>query len=505
MNDSYVKKAKKNIVSNVFQMIINLVISFAGRWIFVRILDAGYLGINGLFSNILSILSLADLGMTTAMMYHLYQPIAENNQKRIQQLVAFFRKMYIIIAFSVLCLGLCIMPFLKYIINLEEEIPFLYGYYILSLLNVVVSYLFVYRTTLIVADQKNYVLNKCINIFKIITFVAQVTILILFKNYFLYLLVAFILGFACNIYQNKIALELYPFLRKKTDDIDAITKQNIFTDIKALFIYRISGTIQTNTDNILISIFVGTVYVGYYSNYSMIVTQIISIISLIFSSIKATVGNIIADVNATTENKWSMYRMLELFNFWVVAFCSIALFVLLDDFIFLFFGKEYVLGIGIVFAVVLNFYTSHIRQTIWTYRETNGLFEEVKYITMVTAIINIALSVLFGYFWGIFGILCATILARMVYAWWKEPQILFGKVFHREPAYYYKFYIKRVFLCAMVCGMTYFLANMLVMSNLYLSFLYKCIVCAFVPNVVFYLVYRNSEEFRNLIRIVLKR
>lgn len=289
MNKSYVGNATKNVLSSVVQSIVNIVINLLSRVIFVRILNESYLGINGLFSNILNILSIADLGLGTAMMFHLYKPIAENNIQKIQELVVFFRKIYLYIAMAILVIGLFLVPFLKRIINLEEEIPFLHGYYILALLNVVISYLFVYRTILIIADQKNYLLNRCINIFKIITFVFQAIVLILFKQYFLYLLVALFTSLICNLWQNKIALQLYPYLKEVNITLPSEDRKKIFIDIKALFLYRISGVIQSNTDSILTSIFVGTVFVGYYSNYVLLITVIVGVLTLIFNNVKASI------------------------------------------------------------------------------------------------------------------------------------------------------------------------------------------------------------------------
>lgn len=505
MGESRLDKAVRNVTSNIVQMAINVVISFVGRIIFVQILDASYLGINGLFSNILTILSLADMGMTTAMMYHLYKPIAENNHDKIRDLIGYFRKIYRTIASVVCSAGILLIPFLKYIINLESEIPYIYAYYMLALLNVVISYLFVYRTTLVIADQKNYILNKYIIGFRVLTFVLQNIVLILFRSYLIYLLVALILNFLSNLVQNKIALRLYPFLKEYALDLEGQERQAIFRDVKSLFLYKIAGTIQSNTDNILISIFVGTVAVGYYSNYSLITNQIVNIITLIFNSLKASVGNLMADAEATIEKKWKLFHMFELMNFWIVAFCSIALVVLLNDFVFICFGKEYVLEINIIVAIVLNFYTSNIRQTIWAYRETTGIFVETKYITLITAIINIISSVIGGYLWGIAGILYATTISRLVYAWWKEPQILFAKSFNKTAMGYYITYIKRLVFCIIIGIITYRIANIQLMTNIYLLFIYKMLICCIIPNICLVVAYCRTEEFKYLFYKIVKK
>lgn len=496
MEESRIVKTQKNAVTAIAQNILNILLSFLSRMIFVRVLSADYLGINGLFSNILSVLSLADLGMQTAMMYSLYKPIANNDRAKIKNLVAFFRKIYFGIAFVVFVAGIAIIPFLGFIINLDSEIPHLTAYYILALLNIVISYLFIYRTTLVAADQKSYILNKYVMIFKMLSFVAQIAVLMLFKNYFLYLAVAVIVSFLSNLYQNKVALKLYPFLKEKSGNLEKADKERIVVDIKALFLYKISGTIQSNTDNILISIFVGTVFVGYYSNYTMVVTALVSILSLIFNSVKASIGNIIASDDTSLEKKEFYFWVLELLDFWMVAFSSICCICLFSDFVNIFFGKEYVLSLEIVVAIVLNFYTSNIRQTIWTFRETTGLFNETRFITTVTAVLNIFLSLIAGYYYGMFGILIATVLARMLYAWWKEPMILFDKYFKKSSKRYYITYISRFILFALTGIVTYILGGIFKIENIYVNFIWKIIVCALVPNIVFFIYFRKTNEFR---------
>ena len=226
------------------------------------------MGINGLFTNILDLLSLADLGIATAMMYSLYDPIARKDTEKIKNLICFFRKIYLGIAGAVFVIGICLIPFLPRVIHLDHPIEHITLYYLIALMNVVLSYLYVYRTTLMAADQKSYILNRCIILFKFITFCAQIVVLIFTKNYLLYLLVALVINFLCNWEQNRITLSHYPYLRANNNaQLAAEDKRTIFKNVKALFVYKVAAVINNDIDSILISIMVGTVYVGYYSNY----------------------------------------------------------------------------------------------------------------------------------------------------------------------------------------------------------------------------------------------
>nr|MCR4904199.1 polysaccharide biosynthesis protein [Butyrivibrio sp.] len=187
--ESRTQKAKKNIGMSVFQNMINLGITMVGRIVFARTLSSSYFGINGLFANVLGMLSIADLGMTTAMMYRMYKPLADNDQEKLASLVAFFRKVFLIIAAVVFTIGICLIPFLKYIVNLPSDIPNLYIFYFLNLIGTTMSYFFIYRTILVTADQKNYLLVRSGIVFKIITFILQMIVLICFKSYLGYLIV----------------------------------------------------------------------------------------------------------------------------------------------------------------------------------------------------------------------------------------------------------------------------------------------------------------------------
>ena len=241
MSGSRIEKSSVNVAAAVAQNLLNIILAFVSRIIFVQILDADYLGINGLFTNILNVLSLADLGMGTAMMYSLYKPIAEKDEAAICSLIDFFKKIYVCIALFILLIGIALIPILPLIVNLDTQIENLELYYLVALANVVVSYLFVYRTTLASADQKSYVLNKYIMLFKGASFVAQTIVLLVFRNYLLYLVTELVINFLCNFTQNAVVVHMYPYLKKRSEKLKSSQKKKIGRDVKSLFIYKLGG------------------------------------------------------------------------------------------------------------------------------------------------------------------------------------------------------------------------------------------------------------------------
>lgn len=495
-SESRIQKSKRNIIATMLQNLLNVFIALTSRVVFAKFLSAQYLGINGLFVNVINILSIADLGMTTAMMYHLYKPLAEYDTERIKSLISFFKKVYVGIATIIFVLGIALIPFLKYIVNLPEDIPNIYLYYILILFNTVMSYLFIYRTTLLSADQKNYLLVKSISFFNVVIFAVRVVVLWIYRSYLLYLLVGVVFTLICNIVQNRIALKEYPYLKTKAEKLDLNSKSDIIKDVKALFMYKVSGTIQTNTDSILTSIFVGTIVVGYYSNYILITSQVITVISLVFNNLKASIGNALSESNRNSSNNYFLFNTLELINYWLVLFCSISIFIISKPFIGLFFGKEYILNDLTVLAIVLNFYTYNIRQTVWAFRETTGIFEQTKYVTGVTAIINIVLSFIMGYYWGINGILIATVSARMLYAWWKEPKVLLNEFFGMSCKKYLLTYLFRLSMAFVIGGICYGLCGLVETDNYFMNIISYVGICCIVPNLYFLIIYRKKEEYK---------
>lgn len=501
MSDSRIEKTKRNFIYAVILQITKIILVFANRIIFVKILGPIYLGINGLFSNILSMLSIADLGITTAMMYSLYKPLAEHDEDKVSMYIHYFKKVYNIIAIVVLVLGVVLIPFLQYIVNLPEDVDNIYLYYMLLVINTSLTYLYVYKTTLLSADQKMYIISKYDTIFQFVMFVMQIVVLVVTKSFMLYLLSNLICTLLGNVFKARETDKLYPFLKKENKEISKEEKKSIYTNVKSMFLYKIGGVIQSNTDNILISIFVGTVAVGYYSNYSTIIVTITSFVTLIFTSIKASIGNYVNTQSIKEQLK--MYDILEILNFWLVGFCFICFIELIPPFIKICFGEEYLLSQSVLILASFNFYTSNIRQTLWTYRETTGMYNNsIKYVTLVTAIINIILSIILGKYFALEGIIAATIISRMIYAWWKEPKLIFNQYFNESSKSYFIKYILRVAYIIVILLIINFVVSYVKIGNTYLNFIVRAGITAILTTMLLILPYLKNEVIIYIKKIV---
>lgn len=500
-NKSRIHNSLRNFVVALAQQTVTLILGFVSRWLFIHVLGASYLGINGLFSNILTVLSMADLGFGSAIVYSMYKPLAEHDEDKLAALIYFYKKVYNLIALVISVIGLTLLPFLKYLVTLDNPVPCLEIYYLLLLGNTVISYLFSYRMCIITADQKSYLLNIFQFIFQIIQFILQIIVLFVLKNYIVYLLIQVICTLANNIYAAHKAKILYPYIIKKIE-LSKEEKKNIWDNIKSMFLYKIGGVLLNNTDNILVSIMVGTIWVGYYSNYSMIVTYITTFTTIIFTSVNASVGNL--SVEKGISYQYKIYKIMDFVAYWIFSFCSICLFVLMSDFIQLMYGIEYRMDITISAIIVLNFYMPGIIRVNSIFRDATGLFKKTKYVFLFTSLINLILSVALGINWGLLGIFLATAIARLMTNVWYEPVVLFRDYFKKKPKEYFSTHLKRDCIVFVTLVITYLLAN--INRNVtVLNFFYKMLVCIVVPNIFFGVLFYKKDEFVSIKEIVLAK
>lgn len=450
-------KAIRNILWNYGNQIVMLILSFLSRTVFIWVFGVEYLGLNGIFSDLLGMLSLTDLGLNSAMVYSFYKPLAERDYQKVAALVAFYRKIYLKIAMAVLFLGLCLIPFLPYIIHTNQVINHLNIYYLFSLSNVVASYLFVYKTAILTADQKNYIIVRINIVVNIIKVLVQIVTMLLFANYILYLALDLCGNLTSNLIASKYTVKKYPFLQKK-EPLSNADKKNIRNTIFSGFLYKVSSVLLNATDNLLISILVSTAAVGYYSNYLMIQSKITLFYSMIFTSAIASIGNLM--VQAAVERRYQIFQMEQTVSF-IACFVFIPCYILLiNDFISLWLGASFLFDKVIVFAIGLNMYLGCVLQPLWSYREATGLYRRTKYVMLVCAFLNMILSIILGKIWGVFGILLASAIARVSTYVWYEPRILFKEYFHEDAKKYYIelaresiYIITLVYLLNLLCDM----------------------------------------------------
>jgi O-antigen/teichoic acid export membrane protein len=489
------KNSIKNAALSVLMQLFLLLFSFVSRSVFIKVLGDQYLGISGLYTNLLSVLSLADLGITTVMTFSLYKPISQKKTKEITVLLSFFKRIYYSIALVIFLMGLCLVPFLQYLINGSMlELQELRIYYILFLLNSACSYLVVYKSTLIIADQKIYIVKIVEFVARIVLDVFMIVVLLVTGSYLLFLIGNIVATILKNISLSVISNRLYPFIRKvdKTS-VSPETKRALIDNIKSLFIYRVSAMIMNSTDNILISVILGTVIVGYYSNYLMIVTAINTFILLVAQSLLASIGNFHETSNS--QKKLELFQSMLLVFFVIGCFCSSCFLTMFNDFIYIWIGKkesQYILSSFDVGCISFNFFVSCVANPNWMFREATGVFKQTKYSMTCAAVLNLIISIVLGKTWGLGGIIAATAISKLLTNFWFDPFILYKQIFCSRTIYYWKYIIKEL-ICTFACLAIALILCRLVPVSIFGIFI-KIAICFLVTFSFFYLYNRRTKE-----------
>lgn len=457
-NESRTKSSIKNISFSIITQISTVLLNYICRFIFIRTLTQEYLGINGLFSNILTIFSLAELGIGSAIVYAMYKPIAQNNENKIKAYMVFYKKCYSIIALIILCVGLLIMPFLRFFINdgANLEISNLQFIYFLYLLDSVFSYLYVYKSSILNAMQKNYICNRYQIICKIVMTILMCISLIIFKNFIIYLAIQIIFKLITNILISAKADKMYPFIKNtKGYKLEPNESKKIFKNVYALFCNQVGSVLINGTDNIIISKFISLISVGLYSNYYLVINSVSNFVGQMFNAIIASVGNL--SVSTDKKNTMNLFNKINFINFIISFFCLVMLTCCLNDFIGLSFGEKFILDNVTVVVILINFYLLSMRNVVGTFKYAMGIFWNDKYSMLIRAVINVILSIAFVKYFGLAGVFLGTLVSDLLTTFWYQPYALFKFGFNDKVSIYFKDFIKYSFVSlvgVLICCVT---------------------------------------------------
>ena len=496
MGNSRLKNSALNLATGLLGRLLTIILNFTVRTIFIHCLDEAYLSVNGLYSNILTVLSLAELGFGSAMVYHMYEPMAKKNYQKVAELLYFYKKAYFAVGMAIVGIGVCIIPFMDVIIKDKPDVPWLTLYYIIFLLNSGLSYCFAAcKGTLFLADQKEYVQTNARNTIAIIQTALQVLLLLLFRAYLSYLLIQLAGTLCVNAYVAHLAEKRYPEISKyKNDRLNGDEKRQLLKDTGALFLTKVGHVALNGTDNIIISAVVGVLWVGRLSNYTLICDSVTSVLCQITAAITGSLGNFFA-----TEDKhagYALFKKVEFLNFWLYGFSFIALVTLLDPFVQIWAGGRFVLGLPISIAIAINFFVAGYMNTLWVFRSTLGLFKQGKFRPILVAILNIVLSIVLGKLWGVFGVLFATFLSRASISLWYDPIIIHKYGFGVSAKPFFTRYAKRILLLLVILVLLLWARRLVFSTEItVLNFIAMAAIVTIFTNIVFWLFYHGCEEY----------
>jgi O-antigen/teichoic acid export membrane protein len=493
----------KNAATGIGGKSLTIILQFISRTVFIYTLGKEYLGISSLFSNILHVLSITELGIGTAIVYSLYKPLVDKDEYSVSANMNFLRKAYFVVGSIVGVIGLILIPFLPSIMKETTNLVNINLVYILYLFQSVSSYwFFAYKSLLLKADQKSYIINISKYLLLLFSVCLQIIILIVLRSFILYTIVGITSNIALNLIISYRVDKLYPYLKKYKDArLLEDEKRSVYKNLFGVSMYKINSTIVRSTDSIIISSFIGTIAVGLYSNYHLIVNTLVTMSKLFFSSFTASVGNLF--VSEDKEKSEFIFRCLSFLSFWLYGFAAITLWILFNPFIRLWVGEEYLFDSYIVLVIVLDFLLDGYQQVSIAYKDACGLFWKGRYRPLATGVINIVASVILAPRIGIAGVLLGTIISRMLTTWWFEPWMVYKFAFGMEVKNYFFRYFKffgLVLLIGYFCNIFTIPFNEVSWVNLF----FKLTICIIVTNSFFYFIFKNTEEFQYIKGTLLK-
>lgn len=490
--------AIKNLEFGILGKIVNLVLAFASRTIFIYFLGSAYLGVNGLYTEILSLLSFAELGFGSAMTFAMYRPVADDDHEKIVKLLDFYKKIYRIIAGIITVLGILLLPFLQYIVKGADwlSVTELRIYFLIFLLNTVVGYFVTYKYSYLNALQKNYINTNIDTIVSTVSYFAQMLIMLIFRNFLLYLLVN---SFVLTISRIGIAIYLnkkYPILKEKpVIHLSAEEKRPIFKEVRGLMIHQFASVAVHSTDNILISMIsgLGVVAVGYISNYNMLMNSVLAFVTILFGSVTSGFGNLVA--TSSIENYHKVFKEINFLNFWIYGFCSICFWILVPPFITLWIGADKLIDNTSFLLIIINCYLMGQSAAFNNARVAKGNFGKDKNWALAQAIINLVVSIVAGYYWGLVGIYIGTVVSRLVYVVFR-PYSTYYFLFEQPSREYYKKFL-RYFISVAITGLVAkILTFKLLASPTMGGFIIATVLVVLIINSFFLIIFLHSEELQ---------
>ena len=493
-------RTKNSILNVSIGMGSQILITIAGviaRRVFFDVLGEDMQGINATLSSIISMLSLTDLGIGTAVICNLYKPLANDDRPTVISLMQLYSKLYRIIAAVIFGLGLCITPFLDQIVGKSISKGYLSELFMLFLIETVVSYLFAYKRSIITADQKNYVVTVVTTISSILLQVSQIIILILTHDFVLFLVVRILSRLAENLIIAYIANKKYPYIvTKQKYPINSEIKGNIITNTKALALHYAGNYITSNTDVPILSMFFSVAISGFYSNYLMITSTLRNILGQFSNGLIASFGNMIAcDDN---EASYSIFKKTWFINFVLYNYATATLLCLFNPVISIWIDPSAVLDNPVVLLIVINFYLVGISETIGAVRSSAGIFRPDSYLHVFLAVLKLVVSIALVQVKsiGIMGVFIGTLLCLIVKEVIVLPAIIYNGLFYQNVFEYYFQLLKYIAVTAISTVPTYMLCTVLPVHNAILSILIKLIICCIIPNVIVVLFFFRTEEFQ---------
>lgn len=500
---SRTEKSLRNIKYAVVGQVVGLLISFVARIVFVRTLTAEHLGVNGLFSNILLVISTAELGLGSAIVFSMYKPLAEGDQRALLALMRLYQRAYWATGILVFVLGMAVMPFLPYLMQHETSVENINLIFFLFVLNSSVVYFFSYKRNFLIADQRRYIATAFRYSFYAAMNLVQIAVLLLTHNYMLFVVVQLVFTIIENASTAWYVDRLYPFLRTRHHErVDEKERAVIVKNIKAMSFHKLGAAFISGSDGVLMGSLASIVSVGLYSNY-VLITQALSVVFNVgFASLTASVGNLGAQ--ECVEKQERTFRIVDIAVYWVYLVSSVGLLVLFNPFIQLWVGAKYLFEWPVVLVIVLNYHLIGMRNGLWVFRDAKGIFWPDRYRPLVEVIVKVTISIILGMRFGVMGVLLGTTVELIFICLPIEARMLYKHGFGWPSRSYYVTYAVRMAETVVIGAATVLLCGFVPWTGI-VGLAVKTVICLLMTNAAFLLLHARSSEFQGLLAVVRRR
>lgn len=503
MTQSRTKNTSRNIVWGIVNKLITLLFPFLIRTAILKILGSEYLGLSSLFTSILQVLNLAELGFSSAVVFSMYKPLADNDEATVCALMNLYRKVYTIIGICILSIGILLIPFLDRLISGSHPADVqLAVLYIIYLVNTTLTYfLFAYKKSILVAAQRNDIVSNIASAVHIIMYCSQIVVLAFTKNYYYYAVLLPIFTVVDNLIANYMANKMFPQF-KCHGELDDEIKQDIKKRIAGIMFGKICGTTRNSFDSLFISMFIGLNAVAIYGNYYYIMSGVQGILTTITVAMKASIGNSIA-TESIEKNHNDMMNFTFIYM-WIAGWASVCILCLIQPFMRMWVGTKLMFSDGITVAFVVYFYTLAIGDVRNMYVEATGIWWEQRYRAIMEAIANLVLNAILVQYLGVLGIIIATLISLIVFNVIYGSQIIYQYYFTKQRVIrYYLYHLFYATITGVACVISYGICSYLTVDGI-MGFFIKLCICCVIPNTVYFICYCRMEEFSAML-IYVKR
>lgn len=494
------KRAFLNVIVSIFFYIVLLILNFITRRFLIKYLGIGVSGLNSLYLSLIGFLSVAELGIGSAITFSMYKPIVDGNINVVAGLYNLYKKLYFCVGTIITVGGIILTPFLPILAKDYSGLNVnLYITFFLMLLSTIISYSYSAKISLMNAYKDNYITTAINSSSKILCQILQIVTLVCFKSFYLYLICRIISGIFEMIFVEYVANKTRKEIIINKSKIDNATKIEVTKSIKAMFMHKI-GTVLVNTaDNVIISSFIGVVVLGKYSNYITVMNALFGILSMFFTPLTSVVGHMCKESKTETITKY--FGFIYMFSFTIGVIFFLGYYAIIDELIIVCFGNNLELNKMVSFVVTINYFIQFMRKDVLLFRDATGIFYYDRWKPLLEGISNIILSIILVLIlpkeYSVVGVIVATIITNIVICHIVEPYVLFKYEFKDSPK---KYYLKNYFCICVFIACLFILSQLLVnCDNVWLQLVINGCISVGASLIIVFSIFVFEKEFRNRI------